>query len=107
MGAAFGGMVSGHLLGLGGWQNLFLFGGLWTAAMLPLVWLLLPESIDWPIDKQQKNALAKIASGLRLSTDIQEAGGHERRHPLFYRDKILGFAQAPRQFVDAPGACQG
>lgn len=59
MGAALGGIVSGYLLGLGGWQNIFLFGGLWTLAMLPIVWLLLPESIDWLADKQPAQALAK------------------------------------------------
>lgn len=59
MGAALDGIVSGYLFGLGGWQNIFLFGGLWTAAMLPLVWLLLPESIDWLADKQPAQALAK------------------------------------------------
>jgi len=59
MGAALGGIVSGHLLSLGGWQNIFLFGSLWTAAMLPLVWLLLPESIDWLLDRQPANAIAK------------------------------------------------
>ncbi len=59
MGAALGGIVSGYLLGLGGWQNIFIFGSLWTAAMLPLVWLLLPESIDWLLDRQPENAIAK------------------------------------------------
>lgn len=64
MGAALGGIVSGYLLGLGGWQNIFLFGGSWTAAMLPLVWLLLPESIDWLADKQPAQALAKTNGAL-------------------------------------------
>lgn len=60
MGAVLGGLVSGYLLKVGGWHDIFLFGGLWTAAMLPLVWFLLPESVDWLLDKRPTNTLPKL-----------------------------------------------
>ena len=60
MGAVLGGLVSGYLLKVGGWHDIFLFGGLWTAAMLPLVWFLLPESVDWLLDKRPSNTLPKL-----------------------------------------------
>ena len=64
MGAVLGGLVSGWLLRTGGWHDIFLFGGLWTAAMLPLVWFLLPESVDWLIEKRPTGALDKANSVL-------------------------------------------
>ena len=60
MGAVLGGLVSGYLLKTGGWHDIFLFGGLWTTAMLPLVWFSLPESVDWLLDKRPPDTLSKI-----------------------------------------------
>jgi len=64
MGAVLGGLVSGWLLKVGSWHDVFLFGGLWTATMLPVVWFLLPESIDWLVDKRPARALVRVNAAL-------------------------------------------
>jgi benzoate transport len=60
MGAVLGGLVSGWLLKVGSWHDIFLFGGVWTAALLPFVWFLLPESVDWLADKRPPRALTRL-----------------------------------------------
>jgi benzoate transport len=60
MGAVLGGLMSGWLLRTVSWHGIFVFGGLWTAAMLPLVWFLLPESVDWLTAKRPPDALVRL-----------------------------------------------
>jgi benzoate transport len=64
MGAVLGGLVSGMLLKSASWHAIFVFGGLWTALLIPVVWFMLPESIDWLIDKRPAGALAKVNAAL-------------------------------------------
>ena len=53
VGGVIGGMVVQKLLGGGTWHDVFIFGGCITAAFIPIVWLLLPESVDF-LDRQRK-----------------------------------------------------
>jgi benzoate transport len=64
MGAVLGGLVSGMLMNSGSWHAVFVFGGIWTALLIPVVWFMLPESIDWLIEKRPKGALAKVNASL-------------------------------------------
>ena len=71
VGATIGGTVAGVLLLHFGWRSVFVFGGLATAAMLPWVWLGLPESLDFLIAKHPVGALAKanaLLTRMRRST---------------------------------------
>ena len=43
-----------------GWRSVFLFGGAVTLAVIPLVLLFLPESLDFLITRRPVNALARI-----------------------------------------------
>jgi len=47
LGATLGGLLAALLIGSSGWRSVFLFGGLATAAALPVVWWRLPESLDF------------------------------------------------------------
>ena len=60
LGAVFGGFLATWLIPQYGWEGVFLAGGIATLAALPLVWLLLPESTQFLLHKQPKNALARI-----------------------------------------------
>ena len=64
-GAIIGGSVAALLLAHGGWRDIFTFGAIATAALLPLVWWLLPESIGFLMRKRPANALARINVALR------------------------------------------
>lgn len=60
IGATIGGSIAAVLLGLYGWRSVFVFGGLATAAMIPVILWLLPESVDFLIAKRPVNALRKL-----------------------------------------------
>lgn len=60
LGAVLGGMVASNLLQTQSWRSIFVFGFLITAAMLPIVWFLLPESIAFLSRKRPRNALQNI-----------------------------------------------
>jgi len=60
VGALFGGLFAIFLIEHYGWRSVFLVGGAATLAMIPVVYFLLPESMDFLITKQPRNALLKI-----------------------------------------------
>jgi benzoate transport len=47
------------------WRVVFELGAAATAAMIPVVWFLVPESVSWLCRKQPANALAQINTTLR------------------------------------------
>ncbi len=53
IGGVLGGMVVQKLLGAGTWHDVFAFGACVTAAFIPIVWFMLPESVDF-LDRQRK-----------------------------------------------------
>jgi len=60
VGAIIGGIISVYLIKAYGWQSTFLFGGCISLLMIPLVYFILPESLDFLFVKQPKNALTSI-----------------------------------------------
>jgi benzoate transport len=65
-GAILGGLVASALLAHDGdWRSIFLFGGTMTAAMLPIAFFLMPESIDSLIERRPDGALPKINAVLK------------------------------------------
>lgn len=60
VGGVVGGMVVQRLLGGGTWHDVFIFGGSVTAVFIPIVWLLLPESVDFLDRLRKPGALAAI-----------------------------------------------
>lgn len=60
VGAVIGGSIASVLLESHDWRAVFLFGGVITAGFIPLVWLLMPESIEFLAHKRPPGALDRI-----------------------------------------------
>jgi benzoate transport len=81
LGGILGGMVASYLLKEYDWRAIFVFGAAVTALFIPMVYLLVPETVAYMVRKKPENAvdkvnraLAKIGQDLIDSLpDIQEA----------------------------------
>lgn len=60
LGATLGGLLAVWLLTHWGWRSVFLFGGVVTLLVIPLVLLWLPESLDFLLARRPENALQRI-----------------------------------------------
>lgn len=65
IGAVLGGSIAAQLLKGGDWRAVFEFGAAATAAFLPLVFFLVPESVSWLCRRQPAGALARVNRGMR------------------------------------------
>jgi len=65
VGGVIGGFIAAMLLKQGDWRAVFWFGAAATAFFIPLVFLLVPESIEWLCQSQPANALADLNRGLK------------------------------------------
>ena len=65
VGAVLGGIIVAQLLKDHSWRSVFWFGTGFTALLLPLVFLFVPESVHWLAQKQPSGALDKINTALR------------------------------------------
>lgn len=64
LGAVFTGLALAPLLPHYGWHMMLIGAGLISLVALPVVWAFLPESIDFLVRRQPKNALARVNSVL-------------------------------------------
>jgi benzoate transport len=64
IGAVVGGGVAALLLKQGNWRLVFEFGALATAAFIPLVLWLVPESVSWLCQRQSPGALGGVNRSL-------------------------------------------
>ncbi len=78
------------------WRIVFEMGAAATAAMIPVVWFCMPESVSWLCRRQPPNALARINAALkRMGHKAIEAlpapGGGQVRAPLadMFKSKYL------------------
>jgi len=60
LGGVFGGLIVQKLLASAGWRTVFVFGAAATAAFLPLVWWLVPESVAFLDRRRAAGALEQI-----------------------------------------------
>ena len=60
LGATLGGLLAVWLLTHWGWRSVFVFGGVVTFAVIPLVLLWLPESLDFLLARRPATALQRI-----------------------------------------------
>jgi len=65
LGAVGGGIIATHLLASGSWRSVFAFGAYATAACIPLVWWLLPESVSYLVQRQPRRALERVNQTLQ------------------------------------------
>lgn len=73
VGGIIGGWGAAQLLRTQGWEAIFLFGGVATLIMVPLVLACLPESIGWLATRGGPDALARINAILRRLGQPQAA----------------------------------
>ena len=64
IGAVVGGSISALLLKQGDWRVVFEFGAATTAAFIPLVFWVVPESVSWLCRRQPPGALAGVNRSL-------------------------------------------
>ena len=60
LGGVIGGVIVQRLLSGGTWHDVFIFGGWVTAAFIPIVWFLLPESVAFLDRRRRPGALEAI-----------------------------------------------
>lgn len=65
LGATVGGIAAAQVIPDLGWPTVFLYGGVLTLALIPLLIFFLPESLDFLLEKQPRNALQKTNRILR------------------------------------------
>ena len=65
IGAVVGGVIAAQLLADYTWRSVFYLGGFATAAFIPVVLLLVPESVPWLARRQPAGALERINRTLR------------------------------------------
>jgi benzoate transport len=65
VGGLVGGMISAELVDISGWRAIFVAGGLITSAFIPVVWFLVPESIEFLSARGGPGALQKINAILK------------------------------------------
>lgn len=60
IGSVIGGSIAARLLEHGDWRSVFELGGWMTLAFVPIIYLVVPESVPWLTRKQPAGALDKI-----------------------------------------------
>ena len=65
IGAVVGGVIAAFLISEFGWRSVFLFGGVASLLMIPVVYFKMPESLDFLLLKRPQNALEKVNHLLR------------------------------------------
>ena len=65
MGNILAALILSPLLKTHDWRVVFELGAAATAAMFPIVWLAMPESVSWLCRKQPANALQRVNAALR------------------------------------------
>lgn len=65
VGVVFGGTITAQLLETYDWRSVFYLGTIMTVICLPLVYVLIPESVHWLAHKQPEGALQRINQTLK------------------------------------------
>jgi len=91
IGATIGGSIVVILLSAYSWRSAFLFGALMSALMIPIVYLRLPESLDFLVSRQPRNALEDIN---KVLTKIGQQAVDRLPEPVSAdRKKAIGVAR--------------
>ena len=70
LGGVIGGLAVQNLLVTGTWHDIFIWGAWCTAAFIPIVWFLLPESVSFLVRQKKSGTLERIN---RILTRFQHA----------------------------------
>jgi MFS transporter, AAHS family, vanillate permease len=64
-GAIVGGWISAYLIGQYGWRSAFIFGGLCSSVLLPIIAVYLPDSLDFILSGKRADALQRVNTVMR------------------------------------------
>jgi benzoate transport len=92
VGAAVGGSIAALLLRDYDWRAVFYFGASVTAVLIPIVFLIVPESVHWLARKQPAGALEKVNSALARMRHAPVAALPEVPHEIRRRSAADIFA---------------
>ena len=65
LGAIVGGSIASRLLASGSWRSVFAFGALCSAAFIPIVWFLIPETVAYLAHRRPANVVERVNAVLR------------------------------------------
>jgi MFS family permease len=65
LGASIGGFIASALLKQYSWHSVFLLGFAMTAALIPVVFFLVPETVHWSVRNQKPGSLEKVNATLK------------------------------------------
>lgn len=98
IGGLFGGAIAAQLLETSGWRAIFTAGGLATAVLIPVIWLRLPESLEFIASRGGQEGKQRITAALaRLGhrdadVDVVKGATPERADPReLFRPPFLPF----------------
>lgn len=98
VGATLGGIIAVFLIAAFGWRSVFFFGGVLSALLIPVVLVRLPESLDFLLTHQPRNALSRINTLLRRMEQEEVSQLPEPRH-LHDNEATSVFAVFDRAFL--------
>src|SRR5262252_1286091 len=65
LGAVVGGMIAQRLLAAYSWRSVFFLGAIATSVLIPVVFVFIPESVQWLTQKRPAGALERVNATLR------------------------------------------
>lgn len=80
VGATIGGAIAVILIHYFGWRSVFIFGGIMSAILIPIVLVGLPESLDFLLTRQPRNALRRVNALLRRMKSAEISQLPDPRH---------------------------
>lgn len=92
LGGIAGGLLASYIIPSAGWQALFLSGGIFTLAILPVLLFGLPESLHYLLQKNQPAAQAMAGKlAIRLGIDLHAAQAQRvTTSAIRFRDVLRG-----------------
>ncbi len=98
IGAVFTGFASAAIMPEQGWRPMFHWAALVTGLMFPVVYFLMPESLEFLAKKQPKNALRNINSTLRKMGSPELAELPQQPDNAHHKTSVKALFEGPRRF---------
>lgn len=90
VGGIAGGALASYVIPASGWQTLFLIGGVFTLAMLPVLLFWLPESLHYLLKSGRITTAERIARHLRLDPQAMRADDAGTTDAGSFKDVLRG-----------------
>ncbi|NHN37899.1 MFS transporter [Pseudomaricurvus alcaniphilus] len=98
IGAVMTGFVSAWIMPDYGWRPMFIGAGIITGLMLPVVYFLLPESLEFLAKKQPRGAIKDLNRTLTRMGAPTLAALPEQPHDAHHKTSVKALFEGPRRF---------